>query len=113
MNPGFSFSQSDKDFRALLLYWCIQVTVLDDISDVGKVAMMMVMVVLIDDDVGLTATDRVLRIINRSRKGVDTAILMKKTGFNQKKVWNIIHRAYTSGKIKRVGKGLYVGVKEK
>jgi hypothetical protein len=57
----------------------------------------------------LTATDKVLRIINRSKKGVDTATLMKKTGFDQKKVWNILHRTYNQGKIKRVGKGIYVG----
>ena len=58
-----------------------------------------------------TATEHVLRIINRSKKGVDTATLMKKTGFNQKKVWNIIQRAFKNGKIRRVGKGLYVGMK--
>jgi cob(I)alamin adenosyltransferase len=62
--------------------------------------------------VGLTATDKVLRIINRSKKGVNTATLMEETGFDQKKVWNIIHRAYKTGKIRRLGKGLYVGVKE-
>jgi hypothetical protein len=56
-----------------------------------------------------TATDDVLKIITRSKKGVDAAILMKKTGFNQKKISNIIHRCYNQGKIKRVGKGLYVG----
>ena len=32
-----------------------------------------------------TDTDKLLAIINRSKKGVDTATLMKKTGFNQKK----------------------------
>ena len=38
----------------------------------------------------VTATDEVLKIINRSKKGVDTATLMKKTGFDQKKVRNIL-----------------------
>ena len=56
-----------------------------------------------------TATDEVLKIVRRSKKGVNTATLMKKTGFNQKKISNIIHRCYTQGKIKRVGKGLYMG----
>ena len=32
-----------------------------------------------------TDTDEVHAIINRSKKGVDTAALMKKTGFDQKK----------------------------
>ena len=59
----------------------------------------------------LTDTDKVLAIINRTKKGVDTATLMKKTGFNQKKVRNILQRTYKQGKIKRVEKGIYVGVK--
>ncbi len=58
-----------------------------------------------------TDTDEVLAIINRSKKGVDTATLMKKTGFDQKKVRNILHRTYKQGKITRVEKGIYVGVK--
>jgi hypothetical protein len=59
--------------------------------------------------VQITATDQVLNIINRSKIGVDTAALMKKTGFNQKKVRNILQRTYKQGKIKRVEKGIYVG----
>ena len=58
-----------------------------------------------------TATDQVLKIINRFKKGVDTATLMKKTGFNQKKVTNILQRTYKQGKIKRADRGIYVGVK--
>ena len=61
--------------------------------------------------VKITATDQVLKIINRSKKGVDTATLMKKTGFNQKKVTNILQRSFKAGKIKRADKGIYVGVK--
>jgi hypothetical protein len=59
----------------------------------------------------ITATDQVLNIINKSKKGVNTATLMKKTGFNQKKVTNILHRSFKAGKIKRADKGIYVGVK--
>ena len=59
--------------------------------------------------VKVTATDQVLKIINRSKKGVDTATLMKKTGFDQKKVRNILQRTFKQGKIKRSGKGIYVG----
>jgi sialic acid synthase SpsE len=58
-----------------------------------------------------TDTDEVLAIITRSKKGVDTATLMKKTGFDQKKVRNILHRTFKQGKITRVGKGIYVGMK--
>ena len=57
----------------------------------------------------LTATDQVLNNIKRSKKGVDTATLMKKTGFNQKKVTNILQRTFKQGKIKRVSKGVYIG----
>jgi hypothetical protein len=57
----------------------------------------------------ITDTDKILNIINRSKKGVDTATLMKKTGFNQKKVWNILNRTFKQGRIKRVEKGIYVG----
>ena len=57
----------------------------------------------------LSATDQVLGIIKRSRKGVNIKTLMDKTGFNNKKVTNILQRTYKQGKIKRVGKGVYVG----
>ena len=56
-----------------------------------------------------TATDQVLKIINRSKKGVNIKTLMEKTSFNQKKVTNILQRTYKQGKIKRAGKGVYVG----
>jgi len=57
----------------------------------------------------LTATDQVLNIIKRSKKGVNAATLMTKTGFDLKKVRNILQRTYKQGKIKRVEKGVYVG----
>ena len=55
-----------------------------------------------------TATDQVLNIIKRSRKGVNAATLMTKTGFDLKKVRNILQRTYKQGKIKRVEKGVYI-----
>ena len=57
----------------------------------------------------LTATDKVLKIIKGSKRGVDTTTLMRMTGFNQKKVTNILQRTFKQGKIKRVEKGIYVG----
>jgi hypothetical protein len=57
----------------------------------------------------VTDTDKVLNIIKRSKKGVDTSTLMKKTGFDQKKVWNILNRTFKQGRIKRAEKGIYVG----
>ncbi len=56
----------------------------------------------------LTATDQVLKIIKRTKKGVDAPTLMKKTGFADKKVRNILMRASKQGKIKRSARGIYV-----
>jgi hypothetical protein len=56
-----------------------------------------------------TATDKVLKIIKRSKKGVDVPTLKKKTGFDDKKVRNIVFRASKEGKIKKSGRGIYVG----
>lgn len=59
----------------------------------------------------MTATEQVLKIVGRSRKGVDVPTLKAKTGFEDKKVRNIIFRASKEGKIKNVGRGIYVGAK--
>ncbi len=56
----------------------------------------------------VTATDQVLKIINRSKKGVDVPTLKKKTGFDDKKVRNIVFRAAKEGRIKKSGRGIYV-----
>ena len=56
-----------------------------------------------------TSTEQILKIIRRSRKGVDVPTLKTKTGFEDKKVRNIIFRASKEGKIKKVGRGIYVG----
>jgi len=56
-----------------------------------------------------TSTEQILKIIRRSRKGVDVPALKAKTGFEDKKVRNIIFRASKEGKIKKVGRGIYVG----
>ncbi|MGD8963036.1 MAG: hypothetical protein PVF29_08410 [Desulfobacterales bacterium] len=59
----------------------------------------------------MTATEQILKIVRRSRKGVDVPTLKAKTGFQDKKVRNIIFRASKEGKIKKVGRGIYVGAK--
>ena len=59
----------------------------------------------------MTATEQVLKIVGRSRKGVDVPMLKAKTGFDDKKVRNIVFRASKEGKIKKVGRGIYVGAK--
>lgn len=57
----------------------------------------------------LTDTGKVLNIIKRSKKGVSAQALSKKTGFNAKKIANIVFKANKEGKIKSVSKGVYVG----
>ena len=56
----------------------------------------------------LTATDKIVNIIKRSKKGVDVPTLMKKTGLADKTVRNILFRSSKQGKIKRSGRGVYV-----
>jgi len=56
----------------------------------------------------LSANETVLAIVKRSRKGVDKAALIKKTGFEGKKIKNTTYRLTKQGKIKKDGKGLYV-----
>ena len=57
-----------------------------------------------------TAVDTVLGIINRSKKGVDTDTLVKKTGYDKKKVANLVYKLKKQGKIKSDGKGVYLKV---
>ena len=56
-----------------------------------------------------TATDQVVNIIKRSKKGLDVPTLAKKTGLADKQIRNIVFKASKEGKIKRAGRGIYVG----
>ena len=56
-----------------------------------------------------TATEQILGIIKRFKKGIDVSTLKKKTGFDDKKIRNIVFRASKEGKIKKSGRGVYVG----
>ena len=55
-----------------------------------------------------TAIDAVLNIISSSQKGVNTAAIKAKTGYDQKKISNIVYKLTKLGKIKAVQKGVYV-----
>ena len=57
----------------------------------------------------MTVTDKVLRIFNGRKTVTSAAALVKRAIFDLKKVRNIIQRTFKQGKIKRVGKGIYVG----
>ena len=54
-----------------------------------------------------TDADKVLEIIGRSKKGAGTAAIMQETGYNQKKIANIIYKLRKQQKIKSVEKGVY------
>jgi len=56
----------------------------------------------------VSSRDTVLAIIKRSRKGVDKATLIKKTGLKDSNIHTILYRLSKQGKIKTEGKGLYV-----
>lgn len=50
----------------------------------------------------------VLKTIKRHKKGIDTATLIKITGFADSTVRNVVYRAAKEGTIKRVRRGVYV-----
>jgi uncharacterized Zn finger protein len=56
-----------------------------------------------------TDTAQILDIIKRSKKGLDVVTLQQKTGFGEKKIRNMIYKAHKEGKIRRAGRGVYVG----
>jgi len=55
-----------------------------------------------------TATDTVLSIIKKQKKGIDTAELKKKTNFDIITIRNIVFRLKKQGKIRTKTRGFYV-----
>jgi Mor family transcriptional regulator len=55
----------------------------------------------------LTPTDQVLTIMKRFKKGISVEALRGKSGFTEKQISNIVHRACKKGKMKRIGRGIY------
>jgi len=58
--------------------------------------------------VKVSAAATVLAVIKRSRKGVDVATLRNKTGFESRKISDIVQRFKREGKVKNSGKGISV-----
>lgn len=56
----------------------------------------------------ITATDQVINVIHRSKKGIDVPTLSQKTGYDEKKVRNIVSKAFKQGTIKRIRRGVYI-----
>ncbi len=55
----------------------------------------------------MTATEKILSVIERSARGADISALKAKTGFEDKKIRNIVFRLAKQGTIKRAGRGVY------
>ena len=56
----------------------------------------------------VTDTDTVLGIINRSKKGVGVAAIKNKTGFKDRKIYDIVKTLKKRGKVKSKKMGIYV-----
>jgi len=56
----------------------------------------------------MTSSDMVLDVIKRFRKGVSFAQVQERTGFEEKKLRNIIFRLHKMGKIVRKSRGIYI-----
>ena len=54
-----------------------------------------------------SGTQTVLDMVRKSKKGIDARTLIKKTGFDDKKIHNIIFKAQKEGRIERVSRGVY------
>ena len=57
-----------------------------------------------------TAVDAVFAIIKRSTKGVNLAAIKQKTGYDNKKIHNLVYKLKKQGKIKSQAKGVYLKV---
>jgi len=57
-----------------------------------------------------TAADTVLGIVKRYKKGANIAAIKQKTGYDNKKIHNLVYKLKKQGKIKSETKGVYVKV---
>ena len=54
-----------------------------------------------------TSTEVIFTLIQQSTQAIDSAELARETGYNRKKVTNILYKLNKQNKIKRVGRGTY------
>jgi predicted Rossmann fold nucleotide-binding protein DprA/Smf involved in DNA uptake len=57
-----------------------------------------------------TAADAVFGIIKRYKKGANMATINQKTGYDNKKIHNLVYKLKKQGKIRSETKGVYVRV---
>lgn len=58
------------------------------------------------------ATEIVLTIVRRYRKGISFADLQKQSGFPEKKLRNLIYRLDKAGWIQRISRGVYIATNQ-
>jgi hypothetical protein len=58
-------------------------------------------------DAGKTGLDTIFELIQNSKEGISHSALMEMTGFDKKKVSNIILKLKKRGRIKALSKGIY------
>lgn len=56
---------------------------------------------------GATASDAVLEVIRKNQDGIRFSEIQIKTGFDEKKLRNIIFRLHKLNRIKRINRGVY------
>jgi len=58
--------------------------------------------------------DIILKVIKRSRKGIDISTLQKRTGIDDKqRLYNAVYKLYEKNKISRIGRGVYIANEKK
>ena len=57
---------------------------------------------------GLSSIDTVMQIINRNKKGIDVAGIKQRTGYKDRKVYDIVKTLKKRGKIKAEQRGIYL-----
>jgi len=55
----------------------------------------------------VSAIDTILRIVNRTKKGVDVAGIKQRTGYKDRKVYDIVKTLKKRGQIKAEPRGIY------
>ena len=55
-----------------------------------------------------TAADTVYKVIARLKKGANMAAIKQKTGYDNKKIHNLVYKLKKQGRIKSPAKGVYV-----
>ncbi len=61
-----------------------------------------------EDTQTLSATETILQRILRARNGVDIETLVKETGYDRRKIYNIIYRLKKRNQVKNKSKGVYI-----